>query len=307
MAEKSLFWFTDGFDGAIGDGAAPYTEEEFRGYNAALLGEGVVADAGNELAVTGTATPLAVNTGRAQVAGFHYFNTASVDLAVTTPSVGTTGGRVALVADWTTATVRLAIKLNTDGNVAIPGMTQTPGVLYEISLASFTVTTGGVITLTDTRQFIREVSFLLQSNGAIFDASDYITASGIFGIPMAVTFTTKAHGILVCPVGLVGSVVATPIIGQETAGGGNVYLKNSANYAAIPGDLLNDNVPVTAGPQAIAVPGDNNIATALPVTIPASPGDLISFTFERIAGNAGDTYAGTLGFLGWKISYKVKP
>jgi hypothetical protein len=153
MAEKSLFWFTDGFDGAIGDGAAPYTEEEFRGYNSSLFGEGVIADAGNELAVTGTATPLAVNTGRAQVSGFHYFNTASVDLTVTTPAVGTTGGRVALVADWTTATVRLAIKLNTDGNAAIPAMTQTPGTLYEITLASFTVTTAGVIAVTDTRVF----------------------------------------------------------------------------------------------------------------------------------------------------------
>jgi hypothetical protein len=153
MAEKSLFWFTDGFDGSTGDGAAPYTEEEFRGYNAALFGEGVIADAGNELAVTGTATPLAVNTGRAQVAGFHYFNTASVSLAVTTPSVGTTGGRVTLVASWAAATVRLAIKLNTDGNAAIPALTQTPGTLYEIGLASFTVTTGGVITLTDTRAF----------------------------------------------------------------------------------------------------------------------------------------------------------
>jgi hypothetical protein len=154
MTEKSLFWFTDGFDGAIGDGAAPYTEEEFRGYNSSLFGEGVIADAGNELAVTGTATPLAVNTGRAQVSGFHYFNTASVDLTVTGPEAGTTGGRVVLRADWTTATVRLAIELNTAGNAAIPAMTQTPGTLYEISLASFTVTTAGVITVTDAREII---------------------------------------------------------------------------------------------------------------------------------------------------------
>lgn len=153
MAEKSQFWYTDGFTGATGDGAAPYTQEEFRAYNAALLGEGVVAGAENELAISGSATPLSVATGRAQVAGFHYWNDAAKNLTVTTPSVGTTGGRVVLRVDWTAATIRLFALLNTDGNAGIPALTQTLGVTYEISLASFTVTTGGVITLTDTRQF----------------------------------------------------------------------------------------------------------------------------------------------------------
>lgn len=153
MTEKSQFWYTNGFTGATGDGAAPYTQEEFRAHNDALFGEGVVAGAENELAVSGTASPLAVATGRAQVNGFHYWNDASKNLTVTTPIVGTTGGRVVLRADWTAATVRLAVLLNTDGVATIPALTQTSGTLYEISLASFTVTTGGVITLADTRAF----------------------------------------------------------------------------------------------------------------------------------------------------------
>lgn len=152
--EKSQFWYTDGFTGASGDGAAPYTQEEFRAYHAALLGEGVVAASGNELAVSGSASPLSVATGRAQVGGFHYWNDAAKNLTVTTPSVGTTGGRVVLRADWTAATVRLFVLLNTDGNAGIPALTQTAGVTYEIGLASFTITTGGVITLTDTRVFV---------------------------------------------------------------------------------------------------------------------------------------------------------
>lgn len=151
MTEKSQFWYTDGFTGATGDGAAPYTQEEFRAYNGALLGEGVVVGAGNELAVSGTASPLAVATGRAQVAGFHYWSDAAEDLAVTTPSTGTTGGRVVLRADWAAATIRLAVKTSADGVATIPTLTTTPGVTYEISLASFTITTGGVITVTDTR------------------------------------------------------------------------------------------------------------------------------------------------------------
>ncbi|MCA9972458.1 MAG: hypothetical protein KC425_19690 [Anaerolineales bacterium] len=154
MAEKSQFWYTDGFTGATGDGAAPYTQEEFRAYNAARLGEGVIAGAGNGLAVSGSASPLSVATGRAQVAGFHYWNDSAKSLAVTTPVVGTTGGRVILRANWTAATVRLFVLLNTDGNAGIPALTQNAGVTYEISLASFTITTGGVITLTDTRTFV---------------------------------------------------------------------------------------------------------------------------------------------------------
>lgn len=153
MTEKSQFWYTDGFTGATGDGGAPYTQEEFRAYNAALLGEGVVVGAGNELAVTGATSPLAVATGRAQVAGFHYWSDAIENLAVTTPSTGTTGGRVVLRADWTTATIRLAAKTSSDGVATIPALTQTLGATYEISLASFAITTGGVIALTDTRVF----------------------------------------------------------------------------------------------------------------------------------------------------------
>jgi hypothetical protein len=153
MTQKSQFWYTDGFTGAIGDGSAPYTQEEFRAYNGALLGEGVVAGADDELEVKGAASPLTVEAGRAQVNGFHYWNDAQVSLAVTTPSIGTTGGRVVLRADFTAATVRAAIITSADGTAAYPALTQSVGVTWEISLAGFTITTGGVITLEDEREF----------------------------------------------------------------------------------------------------------------------------------------------------------
>jgi hypothetical protein len=124
MAEKSLFWFTNGFAGATGDGSAPYTQDEFSLYNQDLLGEGVVYGSGNNLAVSGTATPLALATGRAQVRGFSYWNSSASTLAVTTPTTGTTGGRVVLWADYSAATVRAVVKLNTDGNAGIPSLTQ---------------------------------------------------------------------------------------------------------------------------------------------------------------------------------------
>lgn len=155
MAEKSLFWFTDGFTGATGDGAAPYTQGEFSLYNHEVIGEGVVYGAGDNLAVSGTATPLDLETGRAQVRGFSYWNSTASTLAVTTPGTGTTGGRVVLRADYSAATVRAVVLLNTDGNAGIPALTQVANTTWEISLATFTVTTGGVITVTDTREFTR--------------------------------------------------------------------------------------------------------------------------------------------------------
>lgn len=167
MTQKSLFWFTDGFTGATGDGAAPYTQEEFRLNNQALYGQnfanmGVWSGIANELIVSGSSSPLSVDTGRATVYGFPYWNTATVSQTVTTPSVGDTGGMIVLRADFATATVRVAVVLNSDGNAAIPALTQSAGVTWEIPLAEFVVDTSGNIWtdsgkgtagVTDTRRF----------------------------------------------------------------------------------------------------------------------------------------------------------
>lgn len=156
MAEKSMHWYTDGFAGAIGDGAAPYTQEEFRAFLYSMFGYGVVVGEGNELAVTGSSSPLQVDTGRAMVAGFHYWNDAALDLAVATPAVGTTGGRVVLQADWSTATVRAVIKMATDGVGTPPSPEQDIGNIFEMSLAIFQIQKdGSIIGLTATRQYAR--------------------------------------------------------------------------------------------------------------------------------------------------------
>jgi hypothetical protein len=154
MAQKSMAWFTDGFDGAVGDGATPYTQEEWRAKEYTLFGDGVDPIDGNQLEVSGTASPLSMATGRAQVAGFHYWNDAALNLTVPTPTTGTTGGRVVLRAEWagaSEATVRAAVKMSADGTAGLPALTQTVLTTYEIGIASFAVTTAGVITVTDTR------------------------------------------------------------------------------------------------------------------------------------------------------------
>jgi len=154
MAQKSMAWFTDGFDGAVGDGVSPYTQEEWRAKEYTFFGDGVDPNDGGQLEVTGVASPLSMATGRAQVAGFHYWNDAALNLTVATPTTGTTGGRVVLRAEWagaSEATVRAAVKMSADGTATLPALTQTVLTTYEIGIASFTITTAGVITVTDTR------------------------------------------------------------------------------------------------------------------------------------------------------------
>lgn len=162
MTEKALFFYTNGFTGDVGDGAAPYTQEEFRGYNDNWAGEGVVKDTAGALAVSGSSSPLSVAAGRAFVNGFPYYNSATLNPTVATPSAGDTGGRVVLRADWTAQTVRVVVLLSTDGVSTIPSLTQSSGVTYEISLATFVIDTSGNIWtdsgkgtagVTDTRVF----------------------------------------------------------------------------------------------------------------------------------------------------------
>ena len=157
MTQKGLYFYTNGFTGDVNDGAAPFSESEFRDYNRSVL-TGNVADMGvlsgvdNDLEVTGVASPLSVDTGRAQVYGFHYFNDAVVNPTVTTPSIGDTGGRAVLRCNLTGANnppaeseVRVLIILSADGNAAIPALVQTPGVTWDIPLATFVIDTAGDI------------------------------------------------------------------------------------------------------------------------------------------------------------------
>lgn len=156
MAESSRFWASLG----IGDGdTGGYPQDEIYDFFRKVFisdqqaSQGVLKNVDNELAASGVATPISVATGAAIVYGFFYENTAVVDLAVASPATGTTGGRVNLKVDWVAQTVRLEAVKNTDGNAAPPALTQTDGVEWQLPLYTFTITTLGVIALTDVRTY----------------------------------------------------------------------------------------------------------------------------------------------------------
>lgn len=177
MAEKSIFWSAP----TTGDGSAAYTETELFSWLARTLlvdpaTQGVHGNYANKLAVSGVASPLTVATGAATVYGIPYENTAAVALAVPTPSVGTTGKRVVLRADFTANTVRIVLITSADGTSAFPALTQdaTRATYWEIALANLSVTTGGVITVTDARTFAH---FNTMVSSAMLDAGSVNTAA----------------------------------------------------------------------------------------------------------------------------------
>lgn len=110
----------------------------------------------NELAVTGVATPVAVNTGGAIVYGMPYENTVSVNVAVPSPTTDTRQDRIVLRRDWSAQTVRITRIAGVEGG-GIPAMTQSAAPsgtgIWDIPLATLSVTTGGVITVTDAREY----------------------------------------------------------------------------------------------------------------------------------------------------------
>lgn len=184
MAESSLPW-TD----STGDGG-PYAHGAWDDIYRYLFtqddhdGEGVLEGVQDELVVAGTATPVTVGTGAAVVNGKFYKNTAEVEVAVASPAVSTRIDRVVLRAAYAAMTVRITLVAGVEGGAA-PALTQVDGTTWDIPLAQVSITTGGVITVTDEREFCHFATKVRQAMidaGAVDTteiADDAITAAKI--------------------------------------------------------------------------------------------------------------------------------
>lgn len=166
MTQISYFW--DGT--ALGDAeGAPYhlsNEEEVSPFvdiflRALFNGDedrGVLNNWANELEVTapGAVSPAVVDTGAALVYGLPYFNTAGVNVTVPTPASDTRIDRIVVRRDWADQEARITRIAGVEGGAA-PAIIQSPAPegtgFYDIPLAQVSITTGGVITLTDEREY----------------------------------------------------------------------------------------------------------------------------------------------------------
>jgi len=117
---------------------------------------GVLANWLNELAVTGVATPVQVDTGGAIVYGMPYENTVAVNVAVPSPTSDTRQDYIVLRRNWADQEIRITRIAGVEGG-GVPALTQSPAPsgtgIYDVPLATLSVTTGGVITVTDAREY----------------------------------------------------------------------------------------------------------------------------------------------------------
>jgi hypothetical protein len=174
MTEKSLFWngisIGDADAYATGSGyplsdanyVSPTHDIFFRAVLNGTGNRGVLKGWGNELAVTGIATPISIATGGAVVYGLFYENMAILTgpgnpvAIIPSPIVDTRIDRIVVRRNWATQTARVTRIAGVEGGAA-PAITQSPkpsgSGIYDIPLCSLSVTTGGVITITDERQY----------------------------------------------------------------------------------------------------------------------------------------------------------
>ena len=165
MSESSIFWPT----GTVGDGASTYTDTQLFAWLRRTINsdnyasQGPLVGYGGELAVTGAAGSVNIATGAAYVYGIPYESDAVVNVAIPTPTTSTRIDRIVLRANWTAKTVRITRIAGTEGAGA-PAITQTPGSIYDVKLAQVSITTGGVITVTDERQFCHYATRMATEN-----------------------------------------------------------------------------------------------------------------------------------------------
>lgn len=324
--EYSMLWAT----GATGDGASAYDSDKTRLLWNSMFSNGVFKGYLNDLAVSGTATPISVATGAAIVQGYPYFSDGdAVTKAIATPIVGTTGFRVVLRCDWggnvasevtpplyaatDAATIRVLVISNADGTAAIPDATTTDGDVYDLTLATGTITTAGVIALTDARTYAmsrlnpRTRSFMVTAdNFSIYSAGSSTTEKQIWGLPMSNTATTLTHCMFQVPQDYSASLTVSPILlNKETGAGdvGNIRYSMSVDYGAVGEDIETHTADVAEATLAVA--NTELLIVAGTATLSsAAAGDVVVATWTRDGADALDTYAGDgLYFIGFRVSY----
>ncbi len=289
--------------------------------------DGNSCDLSGRMEVTNpTGFTLRVGTGGAIVDGVPCFRstygqhtTTDDGTAITNPGSGSNFYRVVLRKDWTAQTVRPAVlDVNTSAPLAV---TQTQGVVWEISLATVEITSGSAVTITDTRVWCgpkiatdniadeavtaakidnRTRTFLVQCNGR--NATDSINAEfGAYGPVLNNNKDASVFGQFYCPADFVSGLTVIPIV--ESNATGNIYVGAQSDYGA-----LGENFPHTEGTivTLAATAVTSAILTALStleLTLSSLvAGDYVSLSFRRDATDVADT-GNTVDFFGFLVSY----
>ncbi len=172
MTQRSMFWdgsslgdaqaltviASDGIGWRMANAAyvSPWVDRMSRALWNGSGNRGVLYGYANELAVTGAATPIQVDTGAGMIYGLFYENTAASNKVIATPLYDTRYDRIVVRRDWATQEARITVLSGIEGS-GIPALTQSPAPsgsgIYDIPLATLEVTTAGAITVTDDREY----------------------------------------------------------------------------------------------------------------------------------------------------------
>ncbi len=145
----SSFWTTGN---SLGDGDVGYTQEHLRRRDFTTWGDCVLTPADFE--VTGGTDSVTVAAGASYTGGFHLDVPTPTTLSIARPTIGTTAGHVVARALWSAETVRLVAVRAADGSSTVPSVVQTAGTQWEQRLATFTITTAGVVTVKNARRMV---------------------------------------------------------------------------------------------------------------------------------------------------------
>lgn len=261
MTERSRVW-----DGTtIGDATdAPYdAATEFSAILMSVAGaagiatylSGVFRGELNQLAPSGSATPVSIATGRSLTWGTWYENDAVTQIAIPTPSVATRIDRIVLRKSWASQTVRLTRIAGTEGAGA-PALTNSAGTTWDQPIAQVSITTGGVITITDERSFIGSSPL---SGISAFATGDLLYAAN--ATTLARLAVGGANTVLVGG-GAIPAWSANPTLTSLTLAGGNLTL--SSGVVSITSATGNTGLTITntdAGANGVAFVAYHNSAS----------------------------------------------
>ena len=163
MAETSGLWTTDA--APAGHQVVSYTQAlastMLKIAAACSYSNGVAPGYLDELAPSSTGVNNArIATGGAMVDGKYYNSTANEDFVIANAAAGETRiDRIAVKATWATFTCELTLIAGVSAPApTAPALTYTAGVEYDVPVCQVLVTDGGVITITNERDFADVVS-----------------------------------------------------------------------------------------------------------------------------------------------------
>ena len=144
MTQRSMFWDLSGGGDAEVYNQSHLMDTFFRAMLNGTGNRGVLKGWRDSLEVTGSSSPLSIAAGGAVIYGMFYDTNSGVQVGIPTPDSGTATYLIVVRRNWGGQACRIA---------RATSLTQVAGVTWDIPLASVEVTSGGEITITDTREW----------------------------------------------------------------------------------------------------------------------------------------------------------